>query len=68
MQSGNYATQNQGYHTGTARADYRIRTAKRAEAKRRRNLDKIQMFFEAAFLGGALVAGYWVLHMFLWLI
>ncbi|GEM_PF-3694633 len=68
MQSGNYATQVQDHNTGTAYADYRIRKAKRAEAKRQRFLDTVQMLAETVFLGGALVAGYWVLHMALWLI
>lgn len=50
MQSGNYATQVQDHNTGTAYADYRIRKAKRAEAKRQRHLEEVKMLAEGVFL------------------
>ena len=68
MQNSVGFTESGQHYSRTAATDCHFRKTKRAEAKRQRNLDTIQMLFEAAFLGGALVAAYWVLHMALWLI
>ena len=57
MQIGNYAIQRQDNYTGTTRADHRLRMAKRAEAKRQRVLDTIQMLAETGFLVAATYAG-----------
>lgn len=50
MQMGYYATQNQGYYSRTARADYRVRYAKRAAKKRQRHLEEVKMLAEGVFL------------------
>jgi len=44
------------------------RGRKRAEAKRKRNIESIQIIGELTLLGSAGFASYYVLHMFLWLI
>lgn len=57
MQSGAYVTQIQGYNSRTARADNRVRVAKRAAAKRQRVLDTVQCVAETVVLSVVVYAG-----------